>query len=344
MVRRAVLFLIFTITIGMGCQPKERTVETSFYYWKQTFQVNDFEQSYLTDLGVRKLYIKLFDISWSFTKNQPAIVAPIRFKASPSSNIEIIPTVFITNQTMVQLSDEKIEDLANLVIKTIEAAAQSQNISFKGIQIDCDWTLSTRDKYFDLLAKIKTQLPNQELSATIRLHQIKFYKKTGIPPVDRGLLMFYNMDAVTDSTTQNSILDLDVARQYFYNFDEYSLPLDIGLPVFRWGVVTRRGRVVQLINHLDEKDIFDTSKYKANEDHRFQVVQSHYLKGFYLYAGDKIRLESVSLPDLRESAALLNDIVQQDTLMNVIYYHLDSTALQHYSTKEIQSITNQFLK
>ena len=245
--KRNQVLLGLVILLWISCNNTERKVESSFYYWKQSFGLTHTEQTYLKELEVKKIYIRFFDIKWSKVTNNPYIVAPISFKNTVPSTFHIIPTVYITNNTISNCPEKLIKDLAKLIINNIKEAALSQNIPIKGIQIDCDWSLSTKDKYFQLLQSIRNSMPKGELSATIRLHQVKFYKKTGIPPVDRGTLMFYNMDAVTDSTTNNSILDLEIAQQYFYNFDEYTIPLDVALPLFKWGVIRRRGKVVQLI-------------------------------------------------------------------------------------------------
>ncbi|MEZ4901823.1 MAG: hypothetical protein R2822_08725 [Spirosomataceae bacterium] len=54
------------------------------------------------------------------------------------------------------------------------------HLLWKEVQIDCDWTVATKAKYFRLLQQISALLPPSViLSATIRLHQIKFYRTTG---------------------------------------------------------------------------------------------------------------------------------------------------------------------
>lgn len=340
--KRHQLFLALIIILWISCNNAERRVEPSFYYWKQSYNLTNIEQNYLKELKVKKIYIRFFDIKWNKLTKKPFLVAPISFKTSTPQFMEVIPTIYITNNTISNCSETQIEELADFILKNIKEATHPQNISTKGIQIDCDWSLSTKDKYFHLLKSIRNSMPKEELSATIRLHQVKFYKKTGIPPVDRGTLMFYNMDAVTDSTTANSILDLEIAQQYFYNFDEYTIPLDVALPLFKWGVVQRRGRVVQLINHLDTQLLANEQRFRKVKKHHYTVLESHYLNGFYIYKNDQIRLESVSKETLERSAQLLNKQLQRDTLLNLTYYHLDSTILEDFSIQDIQAINNQF--
>ena len=111
------------------------------------------------------------------------------------------------------------------------------NTAIHEIQFDCDWTQSTKEKYFKFLRHFR-QLQNDptfQLSATIRLHQIKFANQTGVPPVNRGMLMFYNMADLESIKTPNSILDLEVAHQYIDSQTTYELPLDFALPIFSLG-------------------------------------------------------------------------------------------------------------
>ncbi len=65
------------------------------------------------------------------------------------------------------------------------------------IQIDCDWTERTRNAYFQLLTALKREpfLQGKILSATIRLHQVKYVQRSGIPPADRGRVCFFLLDA-----------------------------------------------------------------------------------------------------------------------------------------------------
>jgi hypothetical protein len=52
--------------------------------------------------------------------------------------------------------------------------------------------LQVKDNYLKFIAVFK-KLSKKKLSATIRLHQVKYFKKTKIPNVDSGVLMYYNM-------------------------------------------------------------------------------------------------------------------------------------------------------
>lgn len=335
---------LFLIAVGAAChfEKTPSAAESSFYYWKQTFRLSDLERSYLKGLAVQKIYVKYFDVVWNNVTQSPKNVAIVHFKDLPPADIAITPTVFITNETIKQSSPDSIEVLANKIYDVIVQISNQYNISpASEIQIDCDWTLSTRDKYFAFLTALKAKHPAHNLSATIRLHQVKFYKKTGVPPVNRGTLMFYNMGDVSNPTMTNSILDLTIAKQYMVNFEAYKLPLDVGLPIFRWGVLSRRGRVVKLINQLDFEDLENLEKYAPVSVNEFEVLNSHYLSGHYLYKGDKIRIEHVSTAQLRSAALLLQAELKNNHTI-VTYYHLDSITLPYYALDSLKLVTGLF--
>ena len=70
------------------------------------------------------------------------------------------------------------------------------------------------------------------LSATIRLHQLKFIGESGIPPVDKGLLMCYNMGDLHRLRISNSILETAELKKYIKQLSVYPLKLDVAfLPV-----------------------------------------------------------------------------------------------------------------
>jgi hypothetical protein len=131
------------------------------------------------------------------------------------------------------------------------------------VQLDCDWTISTRVVYFHFLAALRARLPQGvALSATLRLHQYRYPDRTGIPPVDRVMLMFYNMGQLDDPDEPNSILNLAAAQPYLDGAPPYPVPLDVALPVFRWGVLYRDGRMTKLIHDLTADELAaDTARF-----------------------------------------------------------------------------------
>ncbi|MBX2872478.1 MAG: hypothetical protein KTR30_10275 [Saprospiraceae bacterium] len=211
------------------------------------------------------------------------------------------------------------------------------------IQIDCDWSQQTRNSYFLLLHTLKNQYlrTDQLLSATIRLHQLKYPDQTGIPPVDRGMLMFYNMGEVTQWSEPNSILNLEIAAQYISPASPYPIPLDLALPLFRWGVLFRDGQMIRLINELGLEQLQDTSRFAWIDNTHVQVIKSTYLNGYYLYKGDQFRLEVSELADLQKAVEMLKSYFPRKSF-TLAYYHLDMPILRRFPYEALSSLAEQF--
>ena len=199
---------------------------------------------------------------------------------------------------------------------------------------------------FRFLQLAQQQLPSTTLlSATIRLHQYRYPEKTGIPPVARGMLMCYNMGDLNDPQEVNSILNVAKTQPYL-NGSSYPLPLDLALPLFRWGVLFREGRMIKLINGLSASDLARAAFApceKTELRQRYCVQADTYLQGYFLYQGDEIRLEIASPSDLLTTAQLLQQI-PHNTPHYLSFYHLDSAMLADFRYQDVLLCQQAFLK
>ena len=326
------LFFIFLL----GCTQKEEwKVQRSFYYWRSVYKLSDKEQSVLDDLNVRNLYIKFFDVVWDPLQQTPRPVAKILFSETPSASIT--PVVFITNETLQNLKPENVDSLARNIDKLLASTSTTHKIALsKEVQIDCDWTKGTREKYFKLLQGLRKQSFFQKkiISATIRLHQLKFVSESGIPPVDKGLVMCYNMGNLRHAETKNSIIDSEELKKYTKTLNHYSLPVDIALPLFDWYVKFERMEYQGLVHSFNLPESFKKQRRIVFE--RDTIINSIAFK-----KGEWLRYENSDLPAIRQSVYLLTKKLKQKEL-NVILYHLDENSLKHYTTYELEDIFNSF--
>ena len=340
--KRCYLFVLLMLLLG--CSQRERIVIPAFYHWQTEFQLSNAEQKCLEQLNIQKIYVKFFDVDWDAARQDAVPLAALVADQTPKEKVKIIPVVFITNRTFSNLSENKIAILSQQVYKKITTLWRTvSDQPIHEIQFDCDWTQTTKKKYFSFLIHFRKQNENKDylISSTIRLHQVKYADQTGIPPVDRGMLMFYNMADLEEMTTENSILDMPLAKQYISSKTKYLLPLDIALPVFRWGVLFRKGKMIKLINNMSISEVQDTSRFRPLSANQYEVTKSTYLKGYYLYAADVVRLETVPAEKLAAAAELLHNVFYNNDL-TVSLYHLDSTTIKHYTYGELQRIFQIF--
>lgn len=330
--------LLFLLT---SCTQPETQISPAFYHWRTRLALTETERTYLQELHVKKLYAKFFDVDWSENSQQalPQALIELASETLPDS-VVLIPTIFITNRTFLNLPASEIPQLATNICDKIKALAKAP---FDEVQLDCDWSEKTRGAYFQLLETMRQNLgPAVALSATIRLHQVKYPKQTGVPPVDRGMLMFYNMGDLEVGEERNSILNLEIAQQYLdKNTAHYPIPLDVALPLFSWGVLFREGKMIRLINNLSAAELAGDERLRAIEPNRFEVLRSGYLDGYYLYTEDEIRIEAVQAENLTAAAQLLKRYLPKTAQRNLAFYHLDSVLLQRFSLQRINSIVKE---
>jgi len=332
------------VAFFLCCQEK-KDVQSAFYHWKTEFNLSDFEKSYLDSLSVKKLYVKFFDVEWDANKKMPVPLALLEIRKLESwkdGKLEMVPCVFITNRTFQNISEDKIEWFCERVEEKL-FELKPDNLIFREIQFDCDWTASTRERYFEFLQVFKKKMDASQpkVCATIRLHQFRDFETTGVPPVDRGMLMFYNTGDVESWNEENSILNLEVAEQYLVSGNQYSVPLDIALPIFSWGVLFREGAMIRLINNLNASDLQDTMRFRKIASNRFESIKNTYLDGYYLYKNDLIRTEAIDTTLLSKTTNLLTTRIKNRNL-TLAFYHLDTATIKHFPHEFLEQLTQRF--
>ena len=319
---------------------KSNTVEPSFYYWKSVYQNDSTEQQLLKNLDVKTLYMKYFDVIWDATDKAPKPTAVLAFDTP--CTLKIIPVIYIVNDVFKKCTGKQLDSLAINTASLIKKINASQNKTVTQIQLDCDWTDATQKKYFSFLKKFKAEFDNDKIlfSATIRLHQIKYFRRTGLPPVQRGMLMFYNMGKLKNPMTENSIFDKADAEKYTDYLEDYPLPLDYALPVFSWGVLIRNNKVISLINNISASNLDSIASLKKAK-HLYGVTEGFFFKGTYLMPDDIIRVEEITPNIALQAAKLLNKNLN-NTTFTVSLFHLDSTQINRYELQDYKNIYSVF--
>lgn len=159
---------------------KPRQVNRATYFWATTFKLTRETDSILKSLGINALYVKIMDIDWNYVHHAyPSTVTQMDFSYTHSRRF--IPVIFITNKTLQNSSLEETKELAQKMWFKTEYLLRENMNRVNEIQLDCDWTETTREKYFLLIKEFKRLLPKTAISTTIRLHQYKYPAKTGVP-------------------------------------------------------------------------------------------------------------------------------------------------------------------
>ena len=219
-----------------GCSERQELTEgNAVYFWRTDLRLDSTEQSFLQRYHINKVYCRYFDVVIDEEGAEPKPNATIAFSSTLSDSIELIPTVYITENCMHQ----KHPGLAEKIVKRIRQMNETNDIKHVSeIQIDCDYTLKSRKNYYEFLKEVK-QAWGQTLSTTIRLHQLSMEA----PPVDYGVLMIYNTGDPRKWEERNPILDIRDVQPYLKRLDSYPLPLAAAYPVYQWVRTIRNIRI-----------------------------------------------------------------------------------------------------
>lgn len=230
---RFILIMLLT-TLLIGCsqqQSQDESLEQSngVYYWRTDLHLDSTERAFLKQHHINKVYCRYFDVVMSDDGTEPKPNATIAFTDTLPAGIELIPTVYITEDCM----HKPHKDLAEKLVKRIMQMNETNHIgNVHEIQIDCDYTSKSRATYYQFLEQVRHHLSptSYHLSTTIRLHQLSM----PVPPVDYGVLMVYNTGDPRKWQERNPILDYRDVYPYLNKLAQYQLPLAAAYPVYQW--------------------------------------------------------------------------------------------------------------
>lgn len=316
------LFKFFILFLLLNCSsPKEQPY--SFYYWRSEWKLDDIEKEAIQQSQSKEIFVRFFDIDKINNKFIP--LGNIQF--SNKNNYHITPVIFITNRTFFNIQKNEILFLANRISNLIKEISIQNNLKLTSeIQIDCDWTEKTKDDYF-LFLKVLKEISKQKITVTLRLHQVKDKKTTGVPPIEKVYLMCYATYSPLENKSENSILDVPTLKSYLKNIDKYPLKIDIALPLYSWGIVTNHIGKKKLINGLTSNDLVNNKNFKKISETEFKVINDDFYFGMYLNKGFIIKIEEISQNQLDEVKKFLNQKINN---YNILYYHLDSRFIKKY--------------
>lgn len=339
------LLLFSSIILGAACgcslkqkqtiAPKEDIIThkklkpmNSIYYWRTVFNPSEKELAFLKRQNIGRIYLRMFDVIEEGTTAVPN--ATIKFKQRIPQGAEVVPVVFITNDVFEQQNDSfLVKTLASQIVERVTRMCSWNGIkNWSGLQLDCDWTVNSRDAFYLLCKDVRELLPKEKLlSSTIRLHQLT----QPAPPVNYGVLMAYNTDNFKDPRTPNSILNDKTVKTYLAKSKDFDLPLDIALPIFRWNLVFDKSGKFKRIAIYSEDSAYPvktadeewspTTEEKDNEIYKQEVVPYSTIR---------------KTKDLLEKALHL-----QQGGYSTILYHLNETNIKTYSHDEIKSLYNR---
>jgi hypothetical protein len=320
---------------------------------------------------VNHFYVRYFDVDWDPVSEDAKPIASIQTNDSIPSRFT--PAVFLTNKVFEKSSNGQLKTLSSRIKKRIDEISsnfgyrayygrgieyvnEEHNDSIKqlvindykthysDILIDCDWTAGTRDKFFYFIDCLKKDISDKNITVTLRLWQYKRQKPEDIPPVNRCLLMCYNMQTANDFNVQNSIASLSELKKYVSS-EPYPLPLDIALPVFNWGVLFRNEKFVGLLGNVNTKEYEDNLlEYESMGGGRYRSLIDKVIGNFFVRKGDIIRIEGVTSDELLQMTKYLKAEIPMDNYSRVTFFSWNKLYINNTGIDEIKNIYTVFSK
>ncbi len=297
----AIVFLLCCIS----CKSKQENTH-AFYSWTAFYQPAD-SMAKLPSDSFNHLYLHYYDITWSDEYNIPLPKPSFRHQFADSAfygKNPFTPVIHIENSVLEKLPMDSMAPLAVKMNSKMELLSskilQQSNVKpADEIQIDCNWTPATKEKYFILLLQLKQLQPKKELSATINLYSFKERATMGVPPVTRVMLQCYDVGRSNDTSNNNVNLDAATLAGYFKD-NVYPLPLDLAFPVAGWMVQYREGKKLGY-PYLFEFFREDTALFKAEGEEQYTLRKDTSYLGTEFKINDLLRRETVQ-PEVLASA------------------------------------------
>jgi len=318
--------------------------QRSFCYWDTRYKA---DMALYDATGVNHFYIRYFDVDWDPLLEEARPVASLSMPSYIDSSISLrfTPSVFLTNKVFEKSSNEALKTLSTRIKKRIDEMTESfGDMIVNDILIDCDWTAGTKEKFFYFIKRLQSDFPDKDITVTLRLWQYKQNKPSDIPPVDRCLLMCYNMQTVNDYNVENSIASLNELKK-FVSGKKYPLALDVALPVFNWAVLFRNEQFVGLLGNVNKKEYANNLiEYEELGNGRYRSLVDKVVGDFFMRKGDIVRVEEVSKEELRQMADYLQSEIPMDLYPRVSFFSWNQSYINNYGTDEIKNIYTVFSK
>ena len=266
----AVVCFLLSIGLTLSCsKPKPMpTTMRSVYYWSTTLNMDSVKTAFMRNYDISRMYILYFDVV-ADQSGRAVPNATLKFATDVPQGIDIVPTVFVMPECLRQDRSR----LASLIVKRVVQMNETNNVyNVKEIQIDCDWTQSTRQLYAEFMQAMMCECHSRhlKLSSTIRLHQLAQTP----PPADRGVLMMYNTGDATDIRCHKPILDMHDAAPYLPRLNDYKLKLSTAYPIFTWRILFRGGRFVGFIHNDGEYPILPSDSIALRQPSADDIIEA----------------------------------------------------------------------
>lgn len=338
------LLLLLLSACGLPGGTPVHNETNSVYYWKTVLDFDSTSLKFIDNHNIGRIYLRMFDVAEDVgntpeTRTVPNATVKIDWRANSHfqtslKEMEIIPVVYITLDALKSMDGYEGILAGNIVTRVRNMCSYHELPNVAELQLDCDWTVSTEQSFFNLCDSVKQCITSMDLpwrlSSTIRLHQLA--RKA--PPVDNGVLMVYNTGSFDNPDATNSILDADDVKPYLKRLPSYPLHLDVAYPTYSWQLIFHKRQFRGLLNGIN---LNDSTVFRRVGTTKFIALKDIPYKETIIRKGDIIRHEISSPEEILKVKALIEAKLSGKAHSNILY-HLDTDNLSKYTYNEITDI------
>lgn len=294
------------------------------YCWKTVIDLGARDIKTFDRIGITKIYLRVADVIYSEKNKRPEPAATMIIGNPLPDGFKIVPVVFITPDVFRNIDDKATKRLATDISSMIRDFSAATGKKITEAQVDFDWTPSTRQRYFYFLGRLEelaVKLPGSPLiSCTIRLHQVRYRDKTGIPPVKHAALMAYNTGSGGTYSRENTIFDLNELRKYISNGKGYGIKMDLIMPVFSQTEIYSNNRLRAIVKINDTLELDRNSFLGKIRASTYVVRKNMVFHGADLHAGEIIRTESAVPGEVKQAVMDMKNKLELGGTISVFDY------------------------
>lgn len=316
-----------------SCSEQGKT-KNAFLIRNNHVQFDEYRRELLRQTNTNKVYIKIFDVVFNEWQQRPLPLAQVEFDTASlkwlkSSGIEIVPVIYINNDLLEKVNPDRINALADRVMMLLKTRLDQFDIlNEKTIHIICDWSVLSKEKYFDLLTYFQL-LPffsDKQISISVRPKQVENSNQYGTPPVKR---VIYTLDVQDEKFDPSAI-------------GKYPLPMDISLPLFNDPIVFRNNSAMGAISGIPDST-WQNEKVCQKAGDYFEVMRDTVVHFHYFKKGDQIEYKFGDTAAPRRIAALIKDQLKSQE-STIILNQLDSIKIRQYNASQLKAAFESFNK
>jgi hypothetical protein len=335
-------FCLFIILL-CSCKTKLKT-DNAIYYCMDRLSLDSGQMKIIKEAGVKKLYVKFFDVYWNRITKAPNPIAKLEVNKITkdwlkANGVEVIPVIFLTNECLEKIDTGKYIELAERIYKLLDGMVVYYRMlpDIHEVQFNCDWTESTRGTYFSMINYMR-MLPmifdrKLTVSAAIYFDQYQNAEKLGIPPVNRATLMCFR--SLKQDPSRNTVRTF---KDDLASLNKYPLPLDIvlSLPVDHF--LYRNDRLTGILQNLSNSNREDSIISTINLTlHR--VNKDTMLNGTQVLKGDDIYEPKENIENLMNYELIMKPKLSSNNISIGIFW-TDSSAVRNYAASYLSTVFN----